>query len=68
MVHIDPDFKTKKEFKEAFRKGVEIMTYTPGGLFQSADNGVVTIEAPAMFHKWYCRVEIKDRKVVKIIG
>jgi len=66
MVHITPDFKTKKEFLEAFKKGVEITTYTPGGLFPSKQDGRVSIEAPAEFHKWYCSVEIKDQKVVKI--
>lgn len=67
-VHIDPDFPTKKAFKEAFKKGIEIFTYTPGGLFQSQNDGRVTVEAPAIFHRWYSSVEIKDRKIVKIYG
>ena len=67
MVHIDPDFKTKKAFKDAFKAGREIYTYSPG-IFPSKRDGRDTVEAPAAYHKWYASVEVKNGKIVKIIG
>lgn len=64
MVHINPDFKTKKEFLEALKKGRKIYVFSPGP-FPAPVNGRVTIEAPANYHKWYLSVEIKDGKIVK---
>jgi hypothetical protein len=66
MVHIDPDFKTKKEFLEALKNGREIYIFSPGP-FPAPKNGRVTIEAPAEYHKWYCQVEIKDGRVIRVI-
>ena len=65
MVHIDPDFKTKKAFLEALKNGREIYVYSPGP-FPAPKNGRVSIEAPAEYHKWYLSVEIKDEKIVKV--
>jgi hypothetical protein len=67
MVHIDPDFKTKKAFKDAFKAGKEIYTYS-SGIFPSKSDGRDTVEAPAAYHKWYASVEVKNGKIVKIIG
>jgi hypothetical protein len=67
MVHIDPDFKTKKAFKEAFKAGREIYTYS-SGIFPSKSDGRDTVEAPAAYHTWYASVEVKNGKIVKIHG
>lgn len=68
MVHIDPDFKTKKAFIEALTAGREISIYTPGP-FPLSNNGtgIFVIEAPANFHKWYCKVSCTEGKIVKVV-
>lgn len=68
MVHIEPDFKTKKAFLE-YLKTKPVYVYQPGGLYPIANNGTGTygIEAPAAYHKWYCRVECVDCKIVKVL-
>jgi hypothetical protein len=67
MVHISPDFPTKKAFLEALKIGRDIAVYQPG-IFPIAGNGtgVFTIEAPANFHKWYCTVVCENCRVIKV--
>jgi hypothetical protein len=67
MVHIDPDFPTKKAFKEAFAKGRKIYIYSPGP-FPVPPDGRAVVEAPAHYHKWYANVVVKDYLIVKIVG
>lgn len=67
MVHIRPDFQTKKSFLEAFKKGTEIYVFDPAGIFPllRCSNGVV--EAPAELHKWYQTVKWDENyKITKI--
>lgn len=68
MVHISPDYPTKKAFKQALMDGKIINVFMPGGIFPCPQNGRVAVEAPAYFHKWYAEVEIKDGRVVKVLG
>jgi hypothetical protein len=67
MVHIDPDFKTKKSFLEALKTGKEIYVYQPG-MFPIANNGTGTfvVEAPANYHKWYVSVECVNSRIIKV--
>ena len=67
MAHIDPDYDTKKAFKEAFKKGKAIYTYSPG-MFPARANGTDVVEAPARYHKWYQRVQVVDNRIVKLLG
>jgi hypothetical protein len=66
MVHISPDYPTKKAFIEAFKSGKKIEVFTPG-FFPLSPAGVATIEAPAHYHKWYLRVEYSGFIVTKIL-
>jgi hypothetical protein len=68
MVHIDPDYPTKKAFLEALKNGKEIFVYQPG-LFPISNEGtgVFVVEAPAHFHKWYCRVQCENSKILKVM-
>jgi hypothetical protein len=68
MVHISPDYPTKKAFKQAIVDGKIIMVYSAGGIFPCPQDGRVAVEAPAHFHKWYASVEIKGGQVVKVLG
>lgn len=68
MVHIDPDFKTKKAFIEALKDNREITVYSPGPFpLTNNGNGVFVIEAPANYHKWYLKVECKNGIVTKVL-
>lgn len=67
MVHIDPDFETKKLFKEAFQKGRKIYIYSPGP-FPVPQNGKAVVEAPSRYHKWYASVIVENGIIVKIVG
>lgn len=67
MVHIDPDYETKKAFKEAFKKGKAIYIYSPGP-FPVPANGRAVVEAPARYHRWYSTVIVENHKIVKIVN
>lgn len=67
MVHISPDFDTKKAFKEAVKAGRKIRIYSPGP-FPVPVNGRVVVEAPAHYHKWYAECDVKDGYIVKVKG
>ncbi len=64
------NFKTKKEMKEAFKKGVQIEVHQPGGFFPTQKNGDVSIEGPhyPKPHTWYARVQIVDSIIVKVLS
>ena len=61
------NFKTKKEFKEAVSKGVEVTLYAPG-LGKPVVNGTEFVEGPhyPKPHTWYAQVTMKDGKVIKV--
>jgi hypothetical protein len=67
MCHIEPDFATKKAFKDAFKAGVQIRCYNPSGIFPQKD-GKDVVEAPASYHRWYSQVMITGGYVSKILG
>lgn len=67
MAYVDPNFKTKKEFKQAVLDGKDVYTFSPGP-FPVKANGTDYIEGPhyPKPHTWYAQVEVKDGKVVKV--
>lgn len=65
MVHISPDFESKKAFKEVVKAGRKIRIYSPGP-FPVPQDGNAVVEAPARYHKWYATVVVKDGIVVKV--
>ena len=71
MAHINPDFKTKREFKEAVKEGKRVVLYQPGE-FPLSKAAVQYVEAPADFHKWYATVEAREMDgqmvVVKVMS
>ena len=62
------NYKTKKELKEAFKRGERIEVYQPGGLFSSQRDGAVALEGPHYPepHRWYASAEIKAGVIVKV--
>ena len=66
-MHINPDYATRKAFKEAVASGVKVRVFQPGP-FPGTFNGETVVEAPAHYHKWYAQVIVENGIVVKIKG
>ncbi len=68
MAYVDPDYKTKKAFKEAVKAGTEHRPYNPSGLFPPTTDGHTTIEGPhyPKPHTWYASCQVEDGVVVKV--
>lgn len=68
-MYVIPNFKTKKELKEAIRDGKSVMIFSPGP-FPSPKNGTAAIEGPhyPKPHSWYARVEVKNGMIVKVLA
>ena len=68
MSYVDPDYKTKKAFKEAVKAGVEHRPYSPAGLSHPAENGRETIEGPhyPKPHTWYASVNVLNGTVTSV--
>lgn len=69
MAYVDPNYKTKKELKEAVKAGRSVSVYSPGP-FPAKQNGKEYIEGPhyPKPHKWYAAVEVKEGYVVRVIS
>ena len=70
MPYVDPDYKTKKAFKEAVKSGVRHRPYNPSGLFPPKQEGSEVIEGPhyPKPHTWYAQVAIESGFVVKVVS
>lgn len=70
MAYVNPDYKTKKEFKQAIEQGARPETYNYSGMFPTKQNGTDTIEGPhyPKPHKWYATVQVENGLVVKVIS
>jgi hypothetical protein len=68
MAYVDPNYKTKKAFKEAVQKGIEHYPYVAGGMFSVPRNGSLSIEGPhyPQPHRWYAAVTVVDGIVTKV--
>ena len=68
-MYVNPNFRTKKELKEAVKVGQLVEVFSPGP-FPCEENGEEMIEGPHFPepHRWYAQVEVKDLKVIKVIS
>lgn len=68
MSYVDPNYKSKKEFKEAVARGVKHTTYNPSGMFPTTENGNDVIEGPhyPKPHRWYASVVVENGIVIKV--
>ena len=68
MAYVDPDYQTRKAFKEAVKAGVEHRPYNPSGMFPTKENGTEFIEGPhyPKPHKWYAQVTVKNGIVTSV--
>ena len=67
MAYVDPNYPSKKAFKEAVAKGVKHTPYSTGP-FQPAQNGRVSIEGPhyPQAHKWYADCDVVNGVITKV--
>ena len=65
MSYVDPNYKTKKAFKDAVAAGKRHYIYNVGP-FPEPENGFATVEGPhyPAPHRWYARVEVRYGLVV----
>jgi len=70
MSYVNPNYKTKKEFKQAVVDGIKHLTYNPSGMFPTPQNGTDVIEGPhyPQPHRWYATVVIENGFVTKVKG
>ena len=68
MSYVNPDYKSRKEFKAAVDSGVKHRTYNPSGMFPTPQHGSDVIEGPhyPKPHRWYASVVVQDGIVVKV--
>jgi len=68
-MYVRPNFRTKKELKEAIKAGQLVSVFSPGP-FPCTLNGKEYIEGPhyPKPHTWYASVEVKDGYVTKVIS
>lgn len=66
-MYTERNFKTKKQLKEALAAGEEVRVWQPGP-FPGETDGVAFLEGPHYPepHRWYAKVTLKDRKVIKV--
>jgi hypothetical protein len=70
MSYVNPDYRSKKDFKAAIRAGVQHDTYNPSGMFPTPQNGSDVIEGPhyPRPQRWCAKVRVKDGIVVSCEG
>ena len=66
-MYVSPNFKTKKQLKDALATGKAIEVYAPG-LGTIPENGTVYLEGPHYPepHRWYAQGEMASGKLVKV--
>jgi hypothetical protein len=66
-MYVSPNFKSKKDLKEALANGRSVDVYPPG-LGTVPVNGRVALEGPHYPepHKWYATGTMQEGKLVKV--
>lgn len=66
-MYVSPNYKTKKELKQALADGKHVEVFPPG-LGTVPVNGTVSLEGPhsPMPHKWYASGLMKDGKLISV--
>ena len=67
-MYVDPNFPTKKAFREAVAAGKPVYLYQPGIGPEPPENGIVAVEGPhsPKPHTWYATVTIRNGKVTEV--
>ncbi len=67
-MYVLPNFKTKKQLKEAVARGDRVTYFNPG-LGETPTTGYFTAEGPhyPAAHTWYAKCAVVDGKIVKVL-
>jgi len=67
-MYVNPDYKTKKEFKAAVATGRAHEPYNPSGMYEPIRNGRVVIEGPhyPQPHRWYADCDVVEGVVTRV--
>jgi hypothetical protein len=66
-MYVEPNFKTKKELKEAVAQGRTIGYFQPGPFGgNEPTNGKIYVEGPHGYHKWYAACTVKDGIITSV--
>lgn len=70
MSYVNPNYKSKKDFKAAVASGKLHETYNPSGIFEAPKNGKDLVEGPhyPQPHRWYASVLVENGVVVKVLS
>ncbi len=68
MSYCNINYKTKKELKEAVKRGKQLRVFNPISMFPVKDNGIEFLEGPhyPAPHTWYAQAELLDGIIVRI--
>lgn len=68
-MYVRPNFKSKKELKEALKEGKKIEVFLPGGGFSVPTDGTVYLEGPhaPALHRWYAVGQMSGGSLVSAI-
>lgn len=68
-MYVSPNFKTKKQLREALEQGKDVSVFSPGP-FPCKVDGRESIEGPhyPQPHTWYASIELVAGKIVKLDG
>lgn len=68
-MYVSPNFKTKKQLRDAIAQGREVEVFSPGP-FPAPENGTATIEGPHYPepHRWYARDQVVNGLVTKVLS
>ena len=68
-MYVSPNFKTKKQLKEAIKAGKIVSVFSPGP-FPCPTSGRVAVEGPhyPKPHTWYATVLVEDGYVKKVLS
>lgn len=69
-MYVSPNFKTKKELKEAVAVGKTVTVFQPNNMFGTPEptEGTVAVEGPhyPKPHSWYAQVKLSNGKVISV--
>jgi len=68
MAYVEPNFKTKKQLKDALATGQRVTVFQPGPFGPSVTDGRVALEGPhyPKPHTWYATGIVEGGVLVKV--
>lgn len=70
-MYVSPNFKSKKELKEAVKAGRDVTVFQAGPFGGGElSNGECSVEGPhyPKPHSWYARIKVANGVVVKVLS